>query len=90
MNYFVYIILCADDYLYVGITWNINKRLKEHSSGKVPNTKNRTPLRLVYREIFKTRKEAAKREKEIKGWRREKKEKLIKVNIEPEGRSGLH
>jgi putative endonuclease len=78
MSFFVYIIKCSDNYLYTGITCNIDKRLFEHRSGKALNTKNRLPLELAYKEEFFTRKEAAKREREIKGWRREKKEKLIR------------
>ncbi len=39
--------------------------------------KSKRPVKLEYYEKFDTRKEAAKREKEIKGWRKEKKDKLI-------------
>mgnify|MGYP001619181881 FL=1 len=64
---------------YTGITWNLKKRIAEHNSGKDTSIqKSRLPVRLVYWEKFKTRMLAAKREKEIKGWRREKKELLIK------------
>jgi putative endonuclease len=76
-NYFVYIIRCSDKYLYVGITANVQRRLVEHVNGLCRNTKNRGKISLVYTEKFETRFEAAKREKEIKGWRREKKENLI-------------
>ena len=79
--YFVYIIRCNDKHLYTGITWNLNKRLNEHQSGKIPFTKNRKPLKLVYKENFQTRKMAAKREKEIKGWTRKKKEIMIKNSL---------
>jgi predicted GIY-YIG superfamily endonuclease len=37
----------------------------------------RRPVKLVYSKEFQSRIEAARREKEIKGWRREKKEQLI-------------
>jgi putative endonuclease len=40
-------------------------------------TKNKIPVQLVYSKQFDTRIEAAKREKEIKGWSRIKKENLI-------------
>ncbi|RJQ37010.1 GIY-YIG nuclease family protein [Candidatus Microgenomates bacterium] len=76
--YFVYIVKCVDGVYYTGITWNLRKRIKEHNSGiKTPLQKNRLPVKLVYWEKFETRIEAARREKEIKGWRREKKEILI-------------
>lgn len=77
MSCYVYIIKCQDSSLYTGITWDLKKREKEHNIGEVLFTKNRRPAKLIYWEKYKTRKEAAKREKEIKGWRREKKEKLI-------------
>jgi putative endonuclease len=76
--YSVYIVQCKDNSFYTGITWNLTKRIAEHNFGKVLFTKNRRPVRLVYQESFRTRKEAAKREKEIKGWRREKKERLFR------------
>jgi putative endonuclease len=75
---FVYIVKCRDEMLYTGITWNIKKRINEHNSGvKTPLQKSRLPVKLVYWEKFDTRIEAAKREKVIKGWRREKKLNLI-------------
>jgi len=79
--FYTYIIRCNDDSFYTGITYNLRKRLKEHSLGKVSFTKNKKPLKLVFLKSFKTREEAARREKEIKGWRREKKENLIKDSL---------
>ncbi|MCL5094318.1 MAG: GIY-YIG nuclease family protein [Patescibacteria group bacterium] len=77
MAYYVYLIKCSDNYLYTGLTWSIEKRLKEHKKGLSKITKNRRPVELVYQESFNSRIEAAKREKEIKGWSRKKKENLI-------------
>ncbi len=77
MIYYVYMVRCSDNYLYTGITSDIERRLKQHIEGACQLTKNRIPLELVYLEEHNTRAEAANREKEIKGWRREKKEKLI-------------
>lgn len=73
----LYILRCKDNYLYTGITNNIENRLDEHRFGKCPLTKNRQPIELVYTEEFENRINAAKREKEIKGWNKSKKEKLI-------------
>jgi putative endonuclease len=78
---FVYIIKCFDNSLYTGITWNLEKRMKEHIDGKVPFTKNKQPLKLVHCEKFETREMAAAREREIKGWRREKKENLFNSSL---------
>ncbi len=75
--FYTYIILCNDESLYTGITYSIRKRLAEHNSGSVPFTKNKAPLKLAFLKEFNTREEAARLEKEIKGWRREKKMNLI-------------
>ncbi len=76
--HYIYIIKCKDGSFYTGITWNLEKRLNEHNlRTKTCLQKSKIPVKLVYWEKFSTIKEAAKREKEIKGWRREKKEKLI-------------
>jgi putative endonuclease len=78
MDCFVYIIKCKDDSYYTGITWNIEKRIGKHNSrNKSCLQKSKVPVKLVYLEKFATRIEAAKREREIKGWSRKKKEVLI-------------
>ncbi|MBI2337613.1 GIY-YIG nuclease family protein [Candidatus Daviesbacteria bacterium] len=79
MAHFVYIVECNGGSYYTGITWNLKKRIGEHNSSgvKTPIQKSRLPVKLVYWESFETKIEAAKKEKEIKGWRRSKKELLI-------------
>ena len=62
---------------YMGITSNLKKRLDEHSNGLSKLTKNRLPITLQYSEKHDTRIAAAKKEKEIKGWSRKKKDLLI-------------
>lgn len=63
---------------YTGITWNLKKRINEHNTRvKTSLQLNKIPVKLSYWEKFTTRQEAAKREKEIKGWGHLKKEKLI-------------
>jgi len=75
---YLYILRCKDGSYYTGITWNIKKRIFEHNNKiKSPLQKSKIPAKLVYLEECSDRYQAAKREKEIKGWRREKKEKLI-------------
>lgn len=78
--YFVYILKCSDDTLYVGSTNNLEKRLHAHNNLKsgARYTKIRRPVILQYFEDFPTLTQARKRESEIKGWKREKKLKLIK------------
>ncbi|MEX0587517.1 MAG: GIY-YIG nuclease family protein [Patescibacteria group bacterium] len=79
MTCFVYIIKCADGTLYTGITWNLGRRIREHNLGLARSsfTKGRLPVELMYWEKFDSRELAARREKEIKGWGRRKKETLI-------------
>lgn len=82
MFYFVYILKCVDESLYTGSTNNLEKRLKEHNNSKqgARYTKTRRPVKLVYREKFKTKSEALKREIQIKGWPRSKKLNLVYSN----------
>lgn len=75
-SWFVYILKCADNSLYTGITNNIKSRLSKHINGKgAKYTKIKGVKKLVYSEKFKTKSKALKREMEIKGWSR--KEKLV-------------
>jgi len=78
-NYFVYII--TNKYkkvLYIGVTNNLKKRIYEHESGKYDGfSKKYNCHYLLYYEHFSQIEHAIKREKEIKKWRREKKDKLI-------------
>lgn len=64
--------------LYTGITGNLTRRVWEHKNKLVPGFTSRYNLtRLVYQECFCYPDAAINREKEIKGWRRSKKIKLI-------------
>ncbi len=80
MSYFVYILECADNSLYVGCTNNLEKRLKQHNESKcgAHYTKIRRPVQLIYKEVFNTLLKARRREVEIKSWHRDKKLDLIK------------
>ena len=82
MSYIVYILECADRSFYVGCTNNLVKRLKQHNESKwgAHYTKIRRPVNLKYSEEFNTLKEARRRETEIKGWRKDKKERLFYIN----------
>lgn len=81
MNY-TYIVECSDKTFYTGWTNNLEKRIEAHNSGKgAKYTKTRRPVTLVYYEAFQSKTEAMKREYEIKQYRREKKEELIKKSI---------
>ncbi len=77
--YYVYLIECEDGTIYTGVTTDIQRRFKEHSSGKGGTyTRSKKVKKVLYTEKYKDRSGALKRESEIKGWRREKKLNLIK------------
>jgi len=54
---------------YIGFTSNIDDRLKHHNSGANRSTKSGSPWRLVYKEVFDSKKEAWLREKKIKSYK---------------------
>jgi putative endonuclease len=77
-SFCVYILASRSRTLYVGITNNLKRRLTEHLEGEVPGfTKQYRIHRLVHFEQYDNPANAIAREKEIKGWRREKKVALI-------------
>jgi len=45
--WYVYIVKCANGTYYKGFTSNLKVRLKSHSQGKVPSTKNKLPVKLI-------------------------------------------
>jgi putative endonuclease len=79
MSWTVYILQCADDSLYTGITNDLPQRLIAHENGSgAKYTKGRGPFRVVYQERCKDRSAATKRELEIKALSRTEKVGLFK------------
>ncbi len=77
-NYFVYILASRSGVLYTGVTNDLNRRVGEHKDGQIPGfTKKYKVNRLVYYEMTTDIRAAIAREKQIKGWRREKRVRLI-------------
>jgi len=77
-TYYVYILASRSRNLYTGVTNNLERRMAEHRDGLVPGfTARYNIFRLVHFEPFGDIRTAIAREKEIKGWRREKKIWLI-------------
>jgi len=75
----VYILQCKDGSYYAGSTPNLERRLAEHRMGEGgAYTSLRLPVRLVYSYEVGTIEDAFYLERQIKGWRRVKKEALIK------------
>lgn len=77
-------ILCSNGQYYVGSTTNLELRLQEHNEGKCSSrfTKAHRPFKLVYTEEYDRIEEAFKRERQIYGWSRAKKEALISGDME--------
>ena len=77
--YHVYFLKGPKNHLYIGCTNKVDNRIIRHKSGNGAEfTFRNKAFELVYSEKFKTLLEARKREKQVKGWRREKKDNLIK------------
>jgi putative endonuclease len=81
---FVYILRCADGSCYVGSTRkSLEERIAEHNSGLLRGyTMSRRPVTLVWSQDFDRITDAIAMERRIKGWRREKKEALIRGEFE--------
>jgi putative endonuclease len=70
--------------MYVGMTNNLERRILEHKNKLIEGfTKKYNITKLVYYEVFGDIKTCIEREKQIKGWRREKKNKLVE-EVNPE------
>ena len=79
-DWFVYIVRCADDSLYTGITKDVDRRVQEHNAGDklaAKYTRARLPVVLVYQETCESRSVATKREIEIKQLSRTDKQNLL-------------
>ena len=70
--------------LYIGVTDNIVRRVQEHKNGTYDGfTKKYLCHKLVYFETFSDINQAIAREKQLKGWKRCRKDELIdNVNSE--------
>ena len=80
--WFVYVVRCADDTLYTGITTNTQRRMDEHNAGKplgARYTRSRRPVTLAYVEDAPSRGVATQRERAIKKLDRRGKLELCKL-----------
>lgn len=76
--WFVYILKCADDTLYTGITTDVDRRLAEHRAGTASKyTAARGAQEMVYTEEVADRSVASAREAEIKKLSRREKQALV-------------
>jgi len=67
MMYYTYVLQSAkDDFLYIGWTDDVVRRVEAHNAGKVVSTKSRIPFVLVYYEACLSKQRAIRREKQLK------------------------
>jgi len=78
-NYYVYILTNWNNHvMYVGVTNNLQRRIYEHKEKLIDGfTSKYNVNKLVYYEETTDVKSAISREKELKGWRRSKKDALV-------------
>jgi putative endonuclease len=79
-QWFVYMLRCADNSLYTGVTTDIERREKEHNSktaSAAKYTRVRQPVKVVYQEQAEDRSSACKREWAIKKLSKIRKEALV-------------
>lgn len=79
-QYWIYIMSNANrNVLYIGVTNNLYRRCMEHKSGIIEGFTQKYKCHdLLYYEEFQQVEDAIAREKELKGWRRSKKDALIR------------
>ena len=79
-EWFVYMLRCADNSLYTGVTTDVERRLKEHNEAKLgaKYTRAKRPVFLVYEEPAESRSAACQREYQLKQLKKTEKESFIK------------
>lgn len=77
-KFWVYIMASRTGTLYVGMTGFVDTRISQHKLGEMEGfTRQYKCNRLVYFEVYVDVYVAKRRERQLKGWRREKKIALI-------------
>jgi putative endonuclease len=77
-DWHVYMLRCADQSLYTGVTKDLQARLTQHNRGKASRyTRARLPVEIVYAEPAADHGTALRRELQIKKLARAEKEQLI-------------
>jgi len=78
-TYYVYILASRSRSLYIGVTNNLVRRLRQHRDGQVLTTAKYRTVRLVFVETTDDVVAAIAREKQLKGWLRKKKLAFIQA-----------
>jgi putative endonuclease len=83
MSAWFYMLLCSDSSYYTGTTRSdVETRVAQHQDGTFDGyTASRRPVSLVFAQEFQRIEDAIAAERQVKGWRREKKEALIRGDL---------
>lgn len=79
-SWYVYIVRCADDSFYTGISKDVRRRVDQHNANGMLGaryTRGRQPVELVYQETVDSRSAATRREQQIRRLGRGQKQLLI-------------
>lgn len=85
MSFFVYILRSTSNELYIGQTNNLDSREQQQltkSAKAAKFIKDGASFKLAYQEKHNSRLEAMRRERQLKGWSRAKKEALIRGDLD--------
>lgn len=83
-NWCVYVLKCRDNYLYIGITNNIERRLREHERGRGSKfVRSRMPFEPIKTIPCKNAAEARSLEHTLKRLKRSKKIEVLGLTIGP-------
>jgi tRNA/rRNA methyltransferase len=83
VDFYAYLLRCADGHYYVGHTDDLDSRIAQHQAGAIPGyTQKRRPVQLLWADRFPDRDSAFAAERQIKGWSRAKKEALVRGDFE--------
>jgi putative endonuclease len=84
MSAYVYMLRCSDGSYYVGTTRaSLGDRVAQHNAGNFDGyTARRRPVILVFEQHFDRITDAIAAERQLKGWRRDKKEALIRGDFD--------
>ena len=81
--WFVYIVECKDESYYIGISNDVERRLRKHNSGIGSKyLRGKIPVILLHTEKYLNKSEASKREAQLKKWSRKKKDWLVRIKNE--------
>ena len=87
--YYIYILRCSDDSLYVGYSTNLKQRIEYHINRRVISTTYRLPVELIHYEAFISKKDAKAREVFLKsGYGRKQISSFLKNTLSNNRRGG--